>query len=563
MPVVTRRTVLAGAAGALLARPVEAPAMPERRPPNVVLIVTDDQAYGDLGLHGNRHLRTPWLDRLGTEGVRLDRFYVSPVCAPTRASLMTGRWNYRTCAIDTWLGRAMLHPEEVTLAEMLRSAGYRTGLFGKWHLGDNFPMRPIDRGFEEALHHNGGGMCQPADPPDGSYFDPLLRRNGRWVRERGYCTDVFGRHAVRFIERNRNRPFFLYLATNAPHSPLQAPEELVASYRSMGLGENTARVYAMVENIDDNVGRVLACLDALRLAENTIVVYLSDNGPCPSQRDPGQPTRYNAGLRDEKGTVYDGGIRVPCFLRWPAGWPGGRRVDRVAAHVDLAPTILEACGVAAPDQVAFDGRSLHPLLARDGAPWADRDLFFQWHRGDEPVAWRNCAVVNQRWKLVEGRELYDLQADPSESRDAAAENPAEVARMREAYERWFRDVSATRGYAPPRIVLGSPRENPSTLTRQDWRGPRAGWEPDALGHWEVRIEAAGDYRVRLRFAPVQEGCAAELRVGGVVARRALRSGAASCTFDRVRLPEGEARLEAWVEQHGQTVGVHYADVQRL
>jgi len=532
--------------------------------PNVLLILTDDQCYGDLGCHGNDKIRTPHLDRLAAESVEFTHFYVSPVCAPTRASLMTGRYNYRTGAIDTYLGRAMMHPDEVTIAELFAAAGYRTGIFGKWHLGDNYPMRPGDQGFQESLVHKGGGICQPSDPPGGdSYFNPTLYHNGRPVKTTGYCTDVYTDAAIAFIEANRARPWLVYHATNAPHGPLQVPDRYAEPYLKAGLPENTAKVYGMVTNIDDNVGRLLAKLKELKLEENTIVIFLTDNGPCPGQRDKGQPIRYNAGLRDQKGTPYDGGIRVPFFIRWPARLKGGRKLETVAAHIDVLPTLAEACGVKRPADIKLDGLSLMPLLLGDKAPWPDRTVYIQWHRGDEPVLYRGSMARSQRWKLVNGRELYDMAADPGENDNVAAKHPDIVAKMRKGYEEWFRDVSATRGYDPPRIVLGTPHENPSLLTRQDWRGPRAGWAPDSLGHWEVTVAQPGKYRFRAIFRPVEATTAVQLSLGSVRLHKEVPKGAKEATFGDAEIEPGDVRLEAWLYIGDKTVGVDYVEVTRL
>lgn len=529
-----------------------------RRPPNIVLMITDDQGFGDLSCHGNDKLATPHIDSIARDGVEFTQFHVSPVCAPTRSSLMTGRYNYRTCAIDTYLGRAMMHPDEVTLAEMLALAGYRTGIFGKWHLGDNYPMRPIDQGFHEAVNHLGGGIAQPSDLPGGSnYLDPVLMHNGRIERYRGYCTDVFTDAAIRFIEENRSRPFFAYLATNAPHTPLQIDEKHAAAFRSKGLDDTTAKIYGMVTNIDDNAGRVLGRLKALGLEENTIVIFLTDNGP--------QQPRYNAGMRGLKGSVYEGGIRVPFFLRWPQALKPGRKVDRLAAHIDVAPTLLEACGVPAPSGLRLDGRSLMPLVRDERAPWADRTISIQWHRGDRPEPFRGAMTRDQRWKLIGGRELYDLARDPAERDDVSAEHPEIVARLRADYEAWFRDVSATRGYDPPRICLGTKHENPLTLSRQDWRGPKAGWNPDSLGYWEVDVREAGVYEITLRFTARPSAVEAQFRLGDVVLRspQPLAAGATSCVFREVRLARGAGRLEAQLSLGGVDAGVNYVDVRRL
>jgi len=546
----SRRSFLAStlSAPAVLAQPA--------RKPNVIVIITDDQGYGDLSIHGNPHLKTPNMDRIGHEGVQFTQFHVSPVCAPTRASLMTGRYNYRTGVVDTYLGRAMMHSDEVTLAEMLGLAGYRTGIFGKWHLGDNYPLRPKDQGFQESLVHTGGGLEQPSGPPGNHYFDPVLLHNGKAGNFKGYCTDIFTDAALRFMEQNRARPFFAYIATNAPHTPLHVADSYVAPFRGKGLDETTARIYGMLTNLDENVGRILAKLKELDLERDTIVIFLTDNGP--------QQKRYNAGMRGLKGSVYEGGIRVPCFIRWPGVLKAGTKVDRLAAHIDLAPTLLDACGVPKPRGVRFDGVSLMPLLRNPRAEWPDRTLFFQWHRGDEPQAFRACAARNQRWKLVDGKELYDLETDPGETKDVAAAHPEIVARLRREYEAWFKDVSATRGYAPPRIFIGTDEENPVLLTRQDWRGPRASWDATGLGHWEVDVKRGGAYEVKLLLPKKEEERKAAFTFDGkILLEFPVPAGADSTTVKLDRLPAGKGRIAVAVREGGSTIGPHFVELRRL
>lgn len=550
-----RRTFLSGVAATALGGAAFSCASQRRSRPNVIIIITDDQGYGDLSLHGNDKLKTSNLDSIGTRGVQFTQFHVCPVCSPTRSSLMTGRYNYRTGVVDTYLGRSMMYPDEATLPEILSGAGYRTGIFGKWHLGDNYPLRSIDQGFQESLVHNGGGIGQPSDPPGNSYFDPVLQHNGNEERHKGYCTDVFTNAAIEFIEKNRNQPFFAYLSTNAPHDPLEIDESYVAPFRGMGLDDATAKVYGMVKNIDDNVGRLLGRLKALQLEEDTIVMFLTDNGP--------QRARYNAGMRGTKGTVYEGGIRVPCFLRWPRMIQAGRKIDRIAAHIDILPTVLEACGTDKPSGLSLDGKSLMPLLRGDKTEWPDRTLYVQWHRGDEPELFRSCAARNQRYKLVDGKELYDLESDPGEQKDIASAHPDIVARMRKGYEAWFRDVSSTRGYAPPRIHLGTDFENPVTLTRQDWRGPEAAWQQDSLGYWEVKVARSGNYEVTLRTYPAPEAGEAHFRLNGVALKEPVAEGSTACKFVNVPLETGDGRLEAFLTFGDKRVGVRYVDVGRL
>lgn len=554
--------------------------------PNILVIITDDQGYGDLGVHDNPKIKTPNLDQLARHSVRLKSFYVSPVCAPTRASLMTGRYNYRTGVVDTYLGRAMMHPDEITLAEMLVAAGYRTGIFGKWHLGDNAPLRPIDQGFQEALVIKGGGIGQPSDPPGGSsYFDPVLEHNGKEERHKGYCSDIFAQAAIDFISKPGPQPFFTYLAFNCPHDPLQAPEPELTEYRATNLAlgefpqlgqpipreyvapqEMVARVYAMVSNIDANIGRVLKALDDRGLASNTIVVFLTDNGPAF--------VRFNDGLRGWKGSVYDGGIRVPCYIRWPGHFPAGHVVDRIAAHIDLAPTLLDACGLAPPPGAKLDGRSL--LLLLRGMPptgWPDRMLYFQWHRGDQPELGRAFAARSERYKLVRPEpppgakkppplELYDMELDPYELHDIAAKNPDVAKRLFEGYRAWFKDVGSTRGFEAVRIEVGGPRENPTVLTRQDWRGPRASAGINDLGYWEIVVAQAGRFDIKLDLQPRQFASEAHFDVAGVKGKVSVPAGVADCVFHGVGLPAGPARLLAWVEAKGISAGVWRVTVLR-
>ncbi len=563
-------------------------ASPPAKRPNVVIILTDDQGYGDLGIHGNPKISTPNLDRLAREGVQWRNFYVMPVCSPTRACLMTGRYNYRTGVVDTFIGRSLMHPDETTLAQILAGAGYRTGIFGKWHLGDNFPMRPQDRGFHESLVLKGGGIGQPSDPPGGeSYFDPILQHNGQPVKTRGYVSDVITDAALKFIGDNRAKNFFVYLPFNAPHGPLEAPPKLYEKYRAMNLKASdfpatghpipkafdpdvTAKIYAMEENIDDNVGRLLARLEELKLTRDTVVIFFTDNGP--------QQPRYNAGFRNLKGSVYEGGIHVPLFVRWPAVLKGGRIVERVpAAHIDLTPTLLELCHVPKPANVKFDGLSLAALLRGDKVEWPERTLYFQWHRGDVPQRYRAFAARSADWKLAqpagvpEGNwtvppkfELFDLKHDPLEMKDVAGEHPDIVEKMKHDYDAWFTDVTGARDYTTPsRIHLGAPQENPTVLTRQDWRGPQAGWAPNSQGFWEVQITQSAAYRIKLTFAATPAGSTAGFELNGVKLGKELGTGAMECEFDSVSLKTGPGRLTAGVDQNGKMMPVKFVEVLRL
>jgi arylsulfatase A-like enzyme len=525
------------------------------RAPNVVFIITDDQGYGDLACHGNKWVKTPNIDRLARESVEFTRFYSQPVCSPTRAGLLTGRHYYRTGVTDTYLGRSMMHNDEITLPEVLRNNGYATALFGKWHLGDCYPMRPMEQGFDHALYHRGGGMVQPGDPPDSSYMNPILQLNGQQQpRAQGYCTDVFTDAALSFIQTNKDKPFFAWLAFNAPHTPLEVPDEWVKQYLAQGLDPTTVKIYAMVQNIDQNVGRIMSRLRELNLENDTILVFMTDNGP--------QQRRYNANLRGLKGTVYEGGIRVPFMIRYPRKLKAGTKIDQMASHLDLTPTMIDLCGAQMSQRPALDGASLTPLLLGKKAKLPERRLVIQWHRGDVPLAYNNCAVITLRWKLVNGNELYDIQNDRSEKNDLATNYPDIVRALRDHYDRWFAEIIRQNRFQPPRIILGSDQENPVTLTRQDWRGPDAGWNPASTGHWEVEVERIGTYTVTVRFGKLRQPAQAALTIGDRQSTQPAATGAQSVVFENVTLQPGPTRLRAVVAVDGKDYGAGYVDVQR-
>lgn len=559
--------------------------------PNVILIMTDDQGYGDLGVTGNPLIKTPNIDAMAGRSGSMKNFYVHPVCAPTRACLMTGRYNYRTRAIDTWIGRAMMEPQETTVAEILRRAGYATGIFGKWHLGDNYPMRPMDQGFERSLVLRGGGIGQPSDPTggEGKYTDPILLDNGTLKQFEGYCTDIYFDTALKWISKcaSQKRNFFAYIPTNAPHAPFDdVPQDTYDIYRNMDLSnerfpqykghplpqksdqDKRARIFAMITNIDNNVGRLFAELNKLRLTENTIVMFMVDNGP--------NGRRYVAGMRGSKSNVYEGGIRSPFFFHWPAAVEPGQSSDRIAAHIDVLPTILDACGVPKPAGLKLDGRSLLPLLKGQKVAWPDRMIVIQSHRGDVPVIYHNFAVRTQRWKLLhasgfgnetfEGEpkfELYDMQADPLEMNDLSGERPDIVEMMRTGYDKWFKDVGSTRpdNYAPPRIHIGTEYENPVVLTRQDWRHIKGRpWASDSNGYWELFAAASGKYDIRLRFPVLKTDTQVSLDITGTKYTADIGKSLAEYTFDSVSIDKGQVRLLAGLTDQSGTRGPWQVDV---
>jgi arylsulfatase/arylsulfatase A len=555
--------------------------------------MTDDQGYGDLGVTGNPVIKTPNIDAMASRSASMENFYVHPVCAPTRACLMTGRYNYRTRVVDTYVGRAMMEPEETTIAEILSEAGYATGIFGKWHLGDNYPMRPMDQGFSESLVHRGGGIGQPSDPQggEGKYTDPILLDNGELKQFKGYCTDIYFERAADWMAKctAQKKNFFAYIPTNAPHGPFHdVPEDILQRYKKMDLSnerfpqdkghplpaksdeDKRARIFAMITNIDDNIGRLFKRLDKLGLAENTIVIFMVDNGP--------NGRRYVAGMKGNKSNVHEGGIRSPFFVHWPAGLEAGHSSERIAAHIDVMPTILDACGVEKPAGLKLDGRSLLPLLKGQQVDWPDRMIVIQSHRGNKPVLYHNFAARTQKWKLLNASgfanenlkgkpefELYDMASDPLEENDLAKERLEIVETMRRKYERWFADVSSTRpdNYAPPRIFIGTEYEDPVVLTRQDWRHIKGRpWGSDSNGYWELLAATSGKYDIKLRFPELETGAEVTLAVADNRLGAQVPKGATEYTFKAVPIESGELRLLASLTDKQGTKGPWKVNVSK-
>jgi len=571
----------AGAAsGCVGQRLAPAGARANRRGPNVVLVITDDQGYGDLRCHGNEVIRTPNLDALYEQSVRLTDFHVSPTCAPTRSALMTGRSCNRTGVWHTIMGRSLLRRDEVTMADVFAATGYRTGIFGKWHLGDNYPFRPQDRGFHEVFVHGGGGVGQTPDYWGNDYFDDTYRHNDAVKKYAGYCTDIWFDGALRFIEANRNRPFFAYLTTNAPHGPYNVAEEYSDLYK--GRNVPNANFYGMITNIDENMGRLLGKLDDLGLQDNTILIFMTDNGTAAGFRG---GKGFNADMRGTKGSEYDGGHRVPCFVRWPAGGlGGGRNAHRLTAHVDLLPTLIDLCGLQEPADVEFDGTSIVPLLEGDDAGWPDRILVTDSQRIEHPEKWRKSAVMTDRWRLINGKELYDMSRDPGQKNDVADEYPETVRKLRQAYEKWWQSVSE-RFDEYCEIVLGSDRENPARLTCHDWHGKAVPWNQGhirnglkANGFWAVDVAQAGEYEFSLRRWPAEvdapinaaipggkaiQAQRARLQIAAVDVAEPIAEQAKEVTF-KVSLPAGKTTLRTYfTAADGSARGAYFVYVRRV
>jgi len=488
--------------------------------PNVLLIMTDDQGWGDIRSHSNEKIDTPVADALAGQGARFDRFYVCSLCAPTRASLLTGRYYPRTGVHGVTRGAETMRAEEVTLAEALHQAGYATGCFGKWHNGAHYPHNPNGQGFDEFLGFCGGHW--------NNYFDTTLERNGQAFKSQGYITDVITDAAIDFIKSRKQQPFFCYVPYNAPHSPFQVPDKYFDKYKARGLDDTLACVYGMCENVDDNVGRLLSCLDEYGLSDNTIVLFLTDNGP--------NTDRYNGGMKGRKGSMDEGGVRVPLFVRWPGRIEPGLRIEPLAAHIDVFPTIMELCGVSMPKTLPQDGKSLAPLLQSksvDSVDWPDRRLHsFRWPDAKGRI--HQGAVRTQQWRAVlrrNGWMLYDMVHDPGQKSNVAKAHPEVLASLQAAFEAKCRDVTSA-GFDPipthvghrdwPVVTLPGHEANlvPKAGQGISYVG-RAGWANDwitnwtdtqAYAWWPVKIVASGRFEVTLMYTCPPENLGAKLRV---------------------------------------------------
>ncbi len=491
--------------------------------PNVVLIMTDDQGWGDVRSHGNEQIDTPTMDRLAASGARFDRFFACPMCAPTRASLLTGRWNLRSGVSWVSHGKELLRLNEVTMADALASAGYATGCFGKWHNGEYGPYHPNDRGFQEFL-----GFCRGAWE---NYFDAVIERNRKPVPTKGYITDVLTDGVLAFMEENRERPFFCYVPYNAPHHPFQVPEKYFAKYVDRGFDEKTACVYGMVENIDDNLARILAKLDDLELADDTIVIFTSDNGPwMPAVESKGPwKRRYNGGMRGRKAEVDEGGVRVPFFIRWPGHIEPGTTVTQIAAPIDLFPSILDLCAVAMPRTLPQDGHSLVPLLRGETENWPDRTLFTHQNRlGETHMTPGSVRTQQYRWvDRGEGYELYDMSADPGQTQNVSRQRPDVTKRLASAYEAWYRDVTSG-GVEPPGLPVGYESTDVVALQAEDARihgslefRKKQGWAHDSILNWRsdndsvawsLDVLRSGRYEIALMIGCSDEDLGASVRI---------------------------------------------------
>ncbi len=470
--------------------------------PNIVLVMTDDQGKNDLACEGNPYIKTPNIDRFYSDAVRLTNFHVSTTCTPTRGALLTGRHTNRLNVYHTIAGRSILYDDEVLISQVLAQHGYTTGMFGKWHLGDNYPYRPEDRGFHEVLRHGGGGVGQGPDYWMNDYFDDTYWKNGELQKYEGYCTDVFFNEALDFIQENKARPFFCYISTNAPHGPLHCPEKYIDIYADSDLEERYQRFYGMITNIDDNFKRLENKLSDLDLTENTILIFMTDNGTA------GGNQVYDAGMTGSKGSVMEGGHRVPFYIRWPKnGLQGGKDIDQLAAHYDVMPTLLDLAGLSHLPKKPLDGKSLVPLFNGRSSSWKNRILYVDTQREQNLTKFKSYSVMDEKWRLVNGTELFNIKEDLKQENNLFDKYPEVVMRLMDGYEKWWGSILSEKvdeRYAY--IKVGTENENPARIMSHDllsgkaikvWHQFHAITPQPASGIWKIEFVEGGRYRISL------------------------------------------------------------------
>ena len=549
------------------------------RPPNVILIITDDQGYGDMSAHGHPLLKTPNMDKLHGESLRLTDFHVDPTCSPTRAALLTGRYSTRTGVWHTINGRSMMRPQELTMAEVFKANGYATAMLGKWHLGSSYPCRPVDQGFDHSILHFDGCIGGGPDYWGNDYYDDHYMTKDGWKPFKGYCTDVWFEEAAKFTEANKDKPFFLYLATNAPHGPYIVDKKYSDPFLKADpeMPEKLAKFYGMIVNIDENLGKFRKHLEEIGVAEDTILIYMTDNGTTAGWicLEP-QYEYFNAGMRGWKSSAWEGGQRVPFFVHWPkGGLAGGKDIDGLSAHIDVLPTLVDICDLEKPQGPRLDGKSMAALL-RGGDPksFDERPIFAHVQRTYIPPKWEQSVTMLGPWRLMDGKELYNLDSDPGQQSDVAEKHPEVVKELRDHYEAWWKTIEPETKQTV-HIGLGG-GENPVTLYSHDWLMPgekAAAWHQNQIkrgdlknGPWAIHVEKPGTYEIKLyRWAPyldkAMEQKSARLSVGGFDQTIELKETATAASF-RVQLPAGPTMLQSWLTRpDGGVSGAYYVTAE--
>ncbi|MEQ8580455.1 MAG: arylsulfatase [Marinoscillum sp.] len=573
--------------------------------PNVILILIDDQGYGDISALGNPFIQTPHIDELHGSSVRFTDYHVSPTCSPTRAALLTGHHSNRTGVWHTVNGRSLLLERETTAAQIFKDNGYATGIFGKWHLGDNYPFRPQDRGFDEVLTHGGGGMEQTMDYWDNDYFNDMYIHNGELQRYEGYSADIWFEEAIKWIDSKKDESFFCYLPSNTAHSPYFVEDKY---YKDLEGNDSipSAPFLGMIRNIDENVGRLLNFLKESGRLDNTIIVYTTDNGTAQGATMDGHrldgfmSKGFNAGMRGLKASKYEGGHRVPLFIRWDGGEINqGKDIDELTAHYDVLPTLVDLCGLETGGDITFDGQSLVPLIKGDNAAFKDRIVIANSQRIEKPEPWRRTSLMQGKWRLVDGVELYNLEEDPEQRENIADQFPDKVQAYRDYYDQWWAELSPT--YEDqPYLYVGHSADNPTRLVAHDWHteAEASPWHQRHIrtaykdnGYWLVNVQESGKYSVKLRRWPeetqlaLNEKAAVRTPLPGTSVTESVESTALTISQARLQIQDvdviqvvepsagfvefeidlkaGESKLQTWFTlDSGETLGAYYVHIER-
>lgn len=574
--------------------------------PNVILIMTDDQGYGDLACHGNPIIKTPNLDNFHSESIRFTNFHVNAFCAPTRAALMTGRMPDRTHVRSTVYSRNHLNKEETTMAEFFKASGYHTGLFGKWHLGRNYPYRPIDRGFDQWVGHGDGGTGTASDYWDNDKMNDTYIRNGKWEKFEGFGNDIFFNEAMNFISVNKEEPFFVYLATNIPHAPWNVKNEWSDTYknfdRKRANWENELDFFASISQFDKNFGRLREFLKVNKLDENTIIIFLTDNGTVAGD------AIFNAGMKGRKGSLYEGGHRVPCFINWPAAKMNHpKEIDKLTSHIDILPTLIDLCDLKTPKMghLKLDGNSLVPLIKKEKTKWKDRVLFQHSQNASEQfIKWKNSLIYTEDWRLINGKELYDIKKDPEQKNNIALEHPEIIKKLSKKYESFWKEIKVEEN-PYPRPIIGSGNDEETWLTADAWildaPNPQT-WDQSHVldgaknnGIWPVEISSSGNYQFEVRRWPKEidhpilsslpakkqgdifsqgkpvirtKGKAipvvkVRLKIGENIQEQQIENSDTSAMFN-LQLPAGSTTVKAWlIDVEGNEQGAYYIYAKKI
>ncbi|ONI43310.1 hypothetical protein AN641_01425 [Candidatus Epulonipiscioides gigas] len=486
--------------------------------PNVIVIVTDDQGYPDVACNGNPYLSTPNLDKMYDRGIHLEDFHTDPMCAPTRAGFLTGQYSMRVGVWSTLNGRYYLNKDVKTIGNYFQDAGYKTGIFGKWHMGDNYPYKPGDRGFDRVVTFGGGVVGETPDYWNNDYFDDTYEKDGQLVKYKGYCTDIWFEETIEFIKENKDKPFFCYIPTNAPHSPYNVDPKYKEPYLKMGMSDKLASFYGMITNIDDNVGKLEKSLQEMGLLEDTIIVFFGDNGSSGVITDQNGWVKegYNANMRGKKGQVFEGSHKNSCFIRWDGGDIGAPRgVTGITAQIDLLPTLLDCCNIPNnPDD--FDGYTMYEKFKKGKTNInIHRTLVIHRMQLDYPRKYKDFTVLTPRYRFIKTKNngkdsimLFDMEKDFSQTTNIIGEHTEDIGKYFSIYEKWWNDVTTNGQYDYSYIPIGHD-SNEVMLTAHSWHGNESlAYDQihirkgiDGSGYWTLEVEQDGLYSFSLRRWP--------------------------------------------------------------